>query len=207
MIKAKQKGFTLIELLIVISIIGVLSSIAVVTYKNSREDARDQSRIVTFSQFRAALEDYYDEFEFYPCGDSAVTVHTGIAPNFNYYSFDSTGSTGFLNGGRCIYPEGGSPDTPNSSDGLADANYLALPTPEDPLNEHPHTFWYITPIEGRGEYLLWTTLENSPEDMANDGGECNNLYEVFSNGWLPEHRGAVQRALQEAYPYAGTCNI
>ena len=42
--QSKNKGFTLIELLVVISIIGFLSTLAVVTLNSARMKARDTRR-------------------------------------------------------------------------------------------------------------------------------------------------------------------
>lgn len=53
-----QGGFTLIELLIVISIIGVLTTIAAVNFVGVRERARDSERKADLSQIQTALEFY-----------------------------------------------------------------------------------------------------------------------------------------------------
>ncbi|MFH1254946.1 MAG: prepilin-type N-terminal cleavage/methylation domain-containing protein [bacterium] len=63
------KGFTLIELLVVISIIGILSSFAVVSLNTARNKARDALRKADMSQMRTAINLYYDENNRYPvCG-------------------------------------------------------------------------------------------------------------------------------------------
>ena len=55
---SKQKSFTLIELLIVISIIGLLSSIIVVSLTSALEKARDTKRKAELSQLAKTLEIY-----------------------------------------------------------------------------------------------------------------------------------------------------
>lgn len=79
------KGFTLIELLVVISIIGILSSFAVVQLNSARNKARDALRKADMSQMRTAINLYYDENNKYPvCGswdesspDFGASVQTG----------------------------------------------------------------------------------------------------------------------------------
>lgn len=80
-----QKGFTLIELLVVISIIGILSSFAVVQLNGARSKARDALRKADMAQMRTAINLYYDENNKYSvCGswdesspDFGASVQTG----------------------------------------------------------------------------------------------------------------------------------
>jgi prepilin-type N-terminal cleavage/methylation domain-containing protein len=54
----KQKGFTLIELLIVISIIGLLSSIVMTSMANARIRSRDAKRLADMRAINVAIEQY-----------------------------------------------------------------------------------------------------------------------------------------------------
>lgn len=80
-----QKGFTLIEILIVIAIIGILSSLIVVTINQARFKARDAVRIENARQIGLAMELYIDANETYPVFDAdscsaSVSDCPGIYP-------------------------------------------------------------------------------------------------------------------------------
>jgi prepilin-type N-terminal cleavage/methylation domain-containing protein len=56
--KNSQSGFTLIELLIVISIIGVLSGLAIVNFSGAQRSARDTERKKELEAVKTALVDW-----------------------------------------------------------------------------------------------------------------------------------------------------
>jgi len=56
--KSIQLGFTLIELLIVISIIGILASLTLVSYSGAQKQARDSQRKSDLGQIKNSLENY-----------------------------------------------------------------------------------------------------------------------------------------------------
>ena len=54
-----KKGFTLIELLIVIAIIGILSSVVLVTFPTATKQAKDSRVISAIGQMRTAMATLY----------------------------------------------------------------------------------------------------------------------------------------------------
>ncbi len=62
----KQKSFTLVELLVVIAVIGMLSSVILVSLGPTRWKARDSRRFSDLKQLQLAVELYYDENNSYP---------------------------------------------------------------------------------------------------------------------------------------------
>lgn len=70
-------GFTLIELLVVISIIGILASLALVSYTRSQKQARDTRRKSDLRQYQTALENYANKNNgVYPVRTSVTNVTT-----------------------------------------------------------------------------------------------------------------------------------
>ncbi len=65
-VQSHKTGFTLIELLVVIGIIGILSSIVLVSVNDARKKARDARVISDFREIRTALALYYSKYGKYP---------------------------------------------------------------------------------------------------------------------------------------------
>ena len=65
-LKTSRKGFTLVEILVVVSIIGLLSSIVLVGLGSFRARGRDARRVADLRETQNALELYYGKFGGYP---------------------------------------------------------------------------------------------------------------------------------------------
>lgn len=78
-----ERGFTLVELLVVITIIAVLSAIAMVSYSNVLKTSRDSKRLSDLKLIQSALEEYHADQIYYPdeglnlANDTSITNCSG----------------------------------------------------------------------------------------------------------------------------------
>ena len=82
MIRKNTKGFTLIELMVVISIIGVLSSVVMAGLSSARAKAGDSANVQRMKQIQTAIELYREDNGSYPT--------TG--GNFQYNGYNTGGN-------------------------------------------------------------------------------------------------------------------
>ena len=61
-----QRGLTVVELLFVMSIVVVLSAIALAALNDSREKGRNAARIAQIQEYRKAFQIYHSDFGYYP---------------------------------------------------------------------------------------------------------------------------------------------
>src|ERR1700733_4893929 len=77
-------GFTLIELMIVVSIIGILASIAVPKFANLVRKSQEGATKGNLGVIRSALSIYYSDMEgFYPCSGTPLITDCLTALNVN----------------------------------------------------------------------------------------------------------------------------
>jgi prepilin-type N-terminal cleavage/methylation domain-containing protein len=69
-----KSAFTLVELLIVVALIGILSSMAVVTFTGSQKRARDAQRRSDLKQYQTGVEAYSLRSGSYPIHQSSAIV-------------------------------------------------------------------------------------------------------------------------------------
>ena len=97
---AKKSAFSLIELLVVIAIIGILVSVATVSYTTIQKRSRDSRRMTDMKAVQNAFEQYYGDNNMYPtdCLLSPVYLPSGfpIDPkNSDPYVYTSSCTAGY----------------------------------------------------------------------------------------------------------------
>ncbi|EKD56864.1 MAG: Type II secretory pathway pseudopilin PulG-like protein [uncultured bacterium] len=83
----KTTGFTLVELLVVISIIGLLATLAIVSLNAARTRSRDTKRASDLRTIQTALELYFDENDDYPASSLMIlpSPWNGAANSLLFY--------------------------------------------------------------------------------------------------------------------------
>jgi prepilin-type N-terminal cleavage/methylation domain-containing protein len=71
---SSRRGFTLIELLVVLAIIGMLSSVVLISLGSAREKSRDTRRMRDINELQKALALYITTNASYPVAATAVTI-------------------------------------------------------------------------------------------------------------------------------------
>lgn len=151
-----KKAFTLVELLVVISIIGILSSFAVVSLNSARVKARDALRKGDMAQIRTALALYYMENNRYPiCG----TWEEGES------NFGATIGDEEFTGSDCYINE--------LKDGLtAGTRPIMQQIPFDPMNKDnlaatngTYIYRYVSDTNGT-QYAVVYTLEDDGSEVV-----------------------------------------
>lgn len=130
-----KKGFTLVELLVVISIIGILSSLSTVSVNIARTRARDAKRKADTSQVQLALYLYFDDNLHFPVADNLPENAQA-----NWYSV--------------LTP---------ALDGTETDRLYMRNVPEDPLNINEHYYGYNS--DGQDFTLTYYLEDGGPEEI------------------------------------------
>ncbi len=131
----KSRGFTLVELLIVISIIGVLTTLLMANFIGVRQRARDAQRKSDLRQIQSALELYRADQGSYPanqlnfsvpnCSNSIKSPDCTTSIYMQEVPKDPSGSSSSYNSGNYYFSSNGTTYTigaclENTSDPLGD---------------------------------------------------------------------------------------
>ena len=100
-----KSGFTIVEILIVVAIIGILTTIGLVSFVRYQQDARDSQRSSKATILAEALEKYYDKNGEYPSCTAlqspSSTVINSVLPGLEKNTLVAPGSPSDDNSIKC----------------------------------------------------------------------------------------------------------
>lgn len=143
-----RKAFTLIEMLVVISLIGILAAIALISFGSVQKSARDTTRRSDLKQYQTAIESYANKLN-------------GLFPEYNAVRSASINLCGSLN--TQFEPDIICPEDPKSTtngvysyisdgsgvSGSASATKYVLWAKLE--NKTPTTYWFVCSNGRNGE--------------------------------------------------------
>lgn len=143
----KGKGFSLIELLVVIALIGVLSTIALMSFAGTRTKARDAKRKADLHQVQTALGVYYDSHGTYPLSTSVWD-----AGAVDYGAASTTGATDY------------NALAPLIADNIAILPMDPLNTTNNPAVNDTYLYRYVAEVNGKNFAIVYVTENTDDTD-------------------------------------------
>lgn len=144
-----QRAFTLIELLVVISIISVLVTVGLVSFRNSQLRGRDVQRKSDLKQLANSLELFYTDYNKYPDSTGGFITACPYNPATGTGTSCSWGGSEFTDGRNIYFKE----------------------MPQDPSNGYSYYYRVVDTGENQ-KYQLFARIENT-EDPDCLGGSCS----------------------------------
>lgn len=200
--KYASKGLSLIELLVVISIIGLLSTILYASFDESRQQARDKARLAALKELQLAVEQYRAQNGRYPergttCNNAGsggpLAASQFVGPRLPPGPDDHTGDS---------LPDGSEPGLFSCHttlqpyiNNLVPVFISALPTDRQFENELNRGFYYWTNPERTAYKLMLRDVVESliVEDDANPFARCASSCSVAIDAHCDPNRESYQR--------------
>lgn len=143
-----NQGFTLIELLVVMAILGILATVLVGGFQSAQFRGRDAQRKSDLKQLSNALELFYNDYGFYPSGDSSGSILA--CPYSSDVSLACKWGSGIFTDSKTVY-------------------FKSMP--QDPsIGQY---FYRVVSGSGNKKFQIFAHLEN-PKDSGCIGGDCAN---------------------------------
>lgn len=155
----RERAFTLIEMLVVISLIGILAALALVSFGASQKQARDTTRRSDLRQYQTSLEMYGNLTSgLFPSRTTAVSAYSTLCSDLNV---------------RLEPDISCSEDPKNSSDSTFAYSFISDGT---------------TGTASATKYVLWSKVENSSTTkywILCSNGKTGESTSVPSSGTCP----------------------
>jgi prepilin-type N-terminal cleavage/methylation domain-containing protein len=150
MIKSRS-GFTIVELLVVIVVIGILASIAIVSYNGVQQRTRNADRYTQVKAWERLFQLYKAKYGAFPSATSGTTYCLGSGfPNGKCREYKTSGSNAYLES--------------NNAALMTEIKKIgSLPT----NNPIPVNNWLVGPY-----VTMWTTNLQITQDFEGGPGDC-----------------------------------